>query len=31
MDQESLEWANIILGSLGGVPVVGTLADPSKN
>ena len=26
--KKALEWANIILGSLGGVPVVGVLADP---
>lgn len=26
--KKALEWANIILGSLGGVPVIGTLADP---
>ena len=26
--KKALKWANIILGSLGGVPVIGTLADP---
>jgi hypothetical protein len=28
--KKALEWANIILGSLGGVPVVGTIADPIR-
>lgn len=28
--KKALEWANIILGSLGGVPVIGPLADPIK-
>ena len=28
--KKALEWANIILGSLGAVPVVGILADPIK-
>ncbi|SRR6266496_3929590 len=28
--KKAFEWGNIILGSLGGVPVVGALADPIK-
>jgi hypothetical protein len=28
--KKALEWADIILGSLGGVPVVGTIADPIR-
>lgn len=28
--KKALEWGNIILGSLGAVPVIGTLADPIK-
>jgi hypothetical protein len=28
--KKALEWANIILGSLGGVPGIGPLADPIK-